>query len=99
MAGKGGHVCNAGFLGGGEPIRFNPLTDMPSGVNLNFFACFMFGSRNFQLSNVPMQAIVDKSSAGVYKNKPVNVLDFDQVALAHDMMESNLARGKIVVRI
>jgi NADPH:quinone reductase len=21
---KGGYVCNAGFLGGGEPLAFNP---------------------------------------------------------------------------
>jgi hypothetical protein len=37
MVRRGGRVCLAGFLGGGEPIAFNPLLQMPSGVDLSFF--------------------------------------------------------------
>jgi NADPH:quinone reductase-like Zn-dependent oxidoreductase len=99
MVKKDGYVCNAGFLGGGEPFQFNPLTDMPPTVNLNFFASLMFGLRDFPLSNIPMQQIVEKSSAGIYKNKPAKVFGLEQIALAHDMMEKNQAYGKIVVRI
>jgi NADPH:quinone reductase-like Zn-dependent oxidoreductase len=54
MVRVGGNVCNAGFLGGGDPIRFNPLTDMPPAVNLNFFASFMFGSEDFPLSVISL---------------------------------------------
>ncbi len=99
MVKKGGYVCNAGFLGGGEPIHFNPLTDMPPGINLNFFASFMFGTRDFPLSRIPMQSFVEKSSAGIYKNKPVKVFNFEDIALAHEMMEKDTPCGKLVVQV
>lgn len=73
MVRKGGYVCNAGFLAGGEPFPFNPLTDMPSSVNLNFFASFMLGTPDFPLSDIPMQSIVDRVSDGTYKAHPVQV--------------------------
>ena len=97
MVRKGGYVCNAGFLAGGEPFPFNPLTDMPSSVNLNFFASFMLGTPDFPLSDIPMQSIVDRVYAGTYKARPVQVFDFEDVAGAHTLMELNLAQGKLVV--
>jgi len=97
MVRKNGFVCQAGFLGGGDPIKFNPLTDMPSTVNLNFFASYLLGSRDFPLSEIPMQSIVDKVSDGVYLAKPSVVFDFQDIALAHELMEKNSAQGKIVV--
>src|SRR5215472_4592953 len=96
---KGGYVCNAGFLGGPNPLEFNPLMQMPSGVNLNFFGSFMYGSKEFPLTSVPMQSIVDKVSAGTYKAKPVKVFDFRDIAKAHELMEANASCGKIVVRV
>ncbi len=99
MVKKGGYVCNAGFLDGGDPIPFNPLSDMPCGVNLNFFASFLFGTPEFPLSNIPMQSIFEKSSTGVYRNKPVKVFNFEQIALAHEMMENYQAGGKIVIQV
>jgi NADPH:quinone reductase-like Zn-dependent oxidoreductase len=54
MARRGGRVCLAGFLGGGEPIAFNPLLQMPSGVDLNFFGSFMLGTRAFPLTEIPL---------------------------------------------
>jgi NADPH2:quinone reductase len=99
MVKKGGHVCNAGFLGGGEPVPFSPLTDMPPSVNLNFFASFMFGTDGFPLSAVPLQLIVDRSDSGMYRNRPARVFAFPDIARAHALMETNRARGKIVVRL
>jgi NADPH:quinone reductase-like Zn-dependent oxidoreductase len=46
-----------------------------------------------------MQSIVDRSASGVYKNKPAARFDFEQIALAHKMMEENRACGKIVVTV
>src|SRR5438552_1071673 len=46
-----GHVCLAGFLGGGAPIAdFDPLHHMPSGVQLSFFGSFTFGGPDYPLS-------------------------------------------------
>jgi len=97
MVKKGGVVCNAGFMGGGDPISFNPLMDMPPGVNLNFFASFMFGTPAFPLSDIPLQQIVDRASDNHYRVKPAHVFNFDDIRLAHQLMESNMAYGKIVV--
>jgi NADPH:quinone reductase-like Zn-dependent oxidoreductase len=100
MLRRGGRVCLAGWLGGLDPVNnFNPLLQMPSGVYFTFFGSFVFGTPDFPLSDVPLQAIVDKAAAGVYKAKPARVFQFDDIREAHEAMESNQANGKMVVRI
>ncbi len=99
MVRKSGHVCNAGFLGGRDPISFDPLSQMPVGVNLNFFGSFVYGSNNFPVSAVPLQEIVDKVGDGTYKAKPVQVFEFIDIVKAHELMEVNASCGKIVVRV
>jgi hypothetical protein len=47
----------------------------------------------------PLQSIVDKVAASVYKAKPARVFQFDEIRQAHEPMESNQANGKMVVRI
>jgi NADPH:quinone reductase-like Zn-dependent oxidoreductase len=59
----------------------------------------VFGTPEFPVSDIPLQAIVDKVAAGVYKAKPVRVFRFDEIREAHEAMESNQANGKMVVRI
>ena len=98
--GRGGRVCLAGFLGGLGPIgSFNPLLQMPSGVHWSFFGSFMFGAPGFPLSDVPLQAIVDRAAAGTYQAKPARVFRFEEIQEAHRVMESNQANGKLVVRV
>ncbi len=97
MVKKGGTVCNAGFLGGGDPFPFSPLTDMPPSVNLNFFASFMLGTSDFTLSDIPMQTIVERVFEGIYQAQPASIFAFRDIAKAHELMESNLAQGKLVV--
>ena len=100
MARRGGCVCLAGFLGGLAPIAsFNPLLQMPSGVQFSFFGSFMFGTSEFPLSDVPLQVIFDRVAAGAYKAKPAHVSRFEDIREAHRMMESNQANGKLVVRV
>jgi NADPH:quinone reductase-like Zn-dependent oxidoreductase len=97
MVRRGGRVCLAGFLGGGDPIPFNPLLQMPSGVDLSFFGSFMLGTPEFPVADIPLQEIVDRVSRGEYRAKPAKVFPFDQLPDAHRLMESNAAKGKIVV--
>jgi NADPH:quinone reductase-like Zn-dependent oxidoreductase len=100
MLRRGGRMCLAGWLGGLDPVNnFNPLLQMPSGVYFTFFGSFVFGTPDFPLSDVPLQAIVDKAAAGTYKAKPARVFQFDDIREAHEAMESNQANGKMVVRI
>ena len=99
IARTGGVVCTAGFLGGGDPIPFNPLMDMPSCVNLNFFASFMFGTPGFSLSDIPFDDIIRNVETGIYKARPAEVFAFSDIAKAHTMMEANTAAGKLVVAL
>ena len=100
MLRRGGRMCLAGWLGGLDPVNnFNPLLQMPSGVYFTFFGSFVFGTPDFPLSDVPLQAIVDKAADGVCKAKPARVFQFDDIREAHEAMESNQSNGKMVVRI
>ena len=97
MVRKDGYVCMAGFLAGHGPIPFEWVTSLPYGVNLNSFASFAFGTKEFPPSAIPMQTIVDRVADGTYQAKPASVLPFEQLPEAHRLMESNSANGKIVV--
>jgi NADPH:quinone reductase-like Zn-dependent oxidoreductase len=98
MLRRGGRACLAGWLGGLAPIAdFNPLLQMASGVYLTFFASFVFGKPGFPLSDVPLQAISADVEAGRYKARPLRVFRFEDIQEAHRVMESNQAKGKMVV--
>ena len=100
MVRRGGRVCLAGFLGGLAPVAsFNPLLEMPSGVQFSFFGSFVFGALEFPVSDVPFQEIVDRVAAGEYQAKPARVFRFEDIQDAHRLMESNQANGKIVVSL
>jgi NADPH:quinone reductase-like Zn-dependent oxidoreductase len=101
MPRSGGSVCFVGFLGGmGAIDGFNPILDLPSGVNLNFFAsAFVLGTEAYPLSSIPMRDIVAKTAAGTYQAKPVCVFRFDQMREAHHRLESGDAGGKMVALV
>jgi NADPH:quinone reductase-like Zn-dependent oxidoreductase len=100
MLKRGGRMCLAGWLGGLEAVNnFNPLLQMPSGVYFTFFGSFVFGSPEFPVTDVPMQAIVDKVASGAYKAKPVRVFKFEEIREAQEVMESGAANGKMVAVI
>ena len=100
MVRPAGRLCMAGWLGGLAPVAaFNPILQMPSRVHFSLFASFAFGTPGFPISDIPMQAIVDRVASGTYKVKPAKVFGFTEIADAHRLMESNQANGKIVVRL
>ncbi|KAH6853822.1 hypothetical protein B0I37DRAFT_360399, partial [Chaetomium sp. MPI-CAGE-AT-0009] len=95
---RDGRVCLAGWLGGLDPIKdFNPLLQMASGVHLNFFGSFVFGTPEFPLSDVPLNSIVRAVADGKFDAKPFKVFRFDEIQEAHRYMEDGRARGKMVV--
>lgn len=98
MLRRGGRACLAGWLGGLAPIHdFNPLLQMASGVFLTFFGSFVFGKLDFPLSDVPLQSIAADIAAGRFKANPTRVFRFEDIQEAHRVMESNQAKGKMVV--
>jgi NADPH:quinone reductase len=98
MLRRGGTACLAGWLGGLDPIGdFNPLARMASGVNLNFFGSFVFGTPGFPLSDVPLQEIAQQVADGHLEAAPSRVFSFDEIRAAHRVMETGEAGGKMVV--
>jgi NADPH:quinone reductase-like Zn-dependent oxidoreductase len=94
----GGRLVFAGFLGGFDPIeRFDPFAHLPIAAELSFFASFVFGTPLAPLDRIPLQQIVDRVQAGIYKAKPVRVFPFDRLVEAHRLMETNGAKGKLTV--
>ena len=72
---------------------------MASGVDLTFFGSFVFGTPDFPLSDVPLQAIAEQVASGRYKAKPSRVFRFEDIREAHRVMEANEANGKLVVHV
>lgn len=98
MLRRGGTACLAGWLGGLDPIGdFNPLLRMASGVNLNFFGSFVFGTPGFPLSDVPLYDIAKQVADGSLDATPARVFSFAQIRDAHHAMEAGVAGGKMVV--
>lgn len=81
-------------------VDFNPLADLPSGVALSTFAsAFVLGGDGFPITDVPLQAIVEKAEAGVFSARPSQVFAFDEIVEAHHVMDSGEAGGKVVVTV
>lgn len=96
-----GRVCQVGFLGGLAPVAdFNPLADLPSGVQLTTFAsAFVLGDPRFPITDVPLQEIVDKAGRGQFAARPARVFAFDEIVEAHRLMDAGRAGGKLVVEV
>ena len=93
-----GRVCQAGFLGGLGPVAdFQPVFDMPSGVQFSFFGSFEVGTAAYPICAIPFQQIVANAEAGVYQAKPARVFLFEEIAEAQQVMEVGQAGGKLVV--
>lgn len=92
-----GRVCQAGFLGGLAPVTdFQPVFDLPSGVQFSFFGSFEIGTPAYPISAIPFQQIVANAEAGVYQAKPARVFPFEEIADAQRVMEAGQAGGKMV---
>jgi NADPH:quinone reductase-like Zn-dependent oxidoreductase len=95
-----GRVCQVGFLGGLEPVDgFDPIADLPTGVQLSFFGSFMLGTDAFPVDDIPMAQIIAKAESGVFNAKPTRVFRFEEVAEAHRLIEAHKAEGKMVVSV
>ncbi|KAJ6513900.1 GroES-like protein [Mycena vitilis] len=96
---RGGRLCLAGFLGGLEPIDFNPLLQMASGVHFSFFGSFVFGNSEFPLADVPLAELLELVASGKLEAEPKRVFEFGESGVweAHREMEAGQAAGKMVV--
>ncbi len=100
MVRRGGRLCQAGWLGGLEPIvNFDPMTQMATGVHFSLFHSKVLGTPEFPLSDVPLREIVRHVEKGDWVSEPSHVYDFADVREAHRMLDSGEANGKVVLRM
>ncbi|MFE4604508.1 zinc-binding dehydrogenase [Kitasatospora indigofera] len=99
--GPRGRVCQLGFLGGFEPVHeFNPITDLPSGVQLSFFgSAFVLGSPEFPLTDVPLDEIYARVESGASAAGPVRTFRFGEIVEAYRVLEAGTALGKMTVTV
>ncbi|MFI2347508.1 zinc-binding dehydrogenase [Streptomyces sp. NPDC019443] len=97
LAARGGTVCVTGMLSGVWAVPdFEPVAMIPSGTRLT-----AFHSQDLQGSagTEALQNIVDAVSKGTYHANLDRVFTLEEIADAHQYMETNQATGKVVVRI
>lgn len=91
----GGVVCMTGILGNSWQFEhFAPMDEIPHTVRLTVYTggAEDFDQREFQL----FLTALEKGESAVNIDR---VFGFDEVVAAHEYMESNQAKGKLVVRI
>ncbi len=89
-----GTVCMVGFLGNSWDYKFFPW--MPSTVNLTIYSSETLHTDS---ATPALQFIVDQVAAGNYLPNIHQVFPFEELPQAQDMMEKNLAAGKLVVQL
>ena len=96
-----GRVCQVGFLGGLAPVDgFDPLADLPSGVQLSFYgSAFVLGTADFPLDAIPLQEMIAKAEVGTYQARPARVFGFGELPEAHRIMEAGTAGGKMAAAV
>lgn len=89
-----GIVCMTGILGNEWTMKeFTPMEDIPS---LGRLTVYMGESKN--LSKGLLQDFIDSVEAGKIQLNIDRVFNLTEVAMAHQYMEDNSAKGKIVVK-
>jgi len=95
----GGRMLQAGWLGGLQPVQnFNPMIEMESGVHFSLFHSKVLGTKDFPLSQIPLQDIARKIEQGKWDANPAHVFEFKEIRRAHEILDSHDAGGKIVVK-
>ncbi|MCW5515992.1 zinc-binding alcohol dehydrogenase family protein [Muriicola sp. Z0-33] len=90
-----GVVCMTGILGNSWTIKdFSPMYDIPSMGKLTIYA-----GDAANLSKELLQEFIDEVEKGNINLNIDRVFSLDEVAIAHQYMEDNRAKGKLVVKI
>lgn len=91
--GAGGIVCMTGILGGRWVLdHFEPMGDIPTGVRLTAYSG---GSSDISVEQ--LQRYIDLVEKGRLTIQTGPVFHFEELVEAHELMDANMAGGKIVV--
>lgn len=88
-----GTVCMTGMVGNSWSLpNFSPMETIPTAISLTTYDG---GVGDFMA--MPLQELIDQVEAGTLPVSFGPVFDIGEIVEAHRLMESNAARGKIVV--
>ncbi|KIX05551.1 uncharacterized protein Z518_06423 [Rhinocladiella mackenziei CBS 650.93] len=88
-----GIVCMTGIVGNKWTMdNFTPMNAIPSTVCLT-----VYGGGSKEVKETPLNDLLKQIKAGTLPLRIGKVFKLDEIVQAHDTMEKNLARGKIVV--
>lgn len=88
-----------GLLGGAPVLdNLHLMNDLPNATRLAFFGSGLLGTPALPLTAAPLKWIADQVASGTMPSLRVQTFDFDDVARAHSLIESDRALGKLVVR-
>ena len=89
-----------GLLGGPPVVEsLNLMSDLPQGTSLSFFGSGMLGTAALPLTDAPLGRNAQRIASGAIPSLRVKTFDFDDVRRAHQLIESDRALGKLVVRL
>ena len=89
----GGIVCMTGILGGQWILEnFEPMVDIPTGVKLTSYS-----GGSSDISTEQLQRYIELVEKGKLMIQTGPVFKFEELVQAHELMDANLAGGKIVV--
>ena len=92
--GRGGIVCMTGILGGKWVLNdFHPMGDIPTAVKLTSYS-----GEAADLTPQQLQDYVGLVEKGELEVKTGPVFEFEELVAAHELMDTNQAGGKIVIR-
>lgn len=94
-----GEVVTIGLLSGRIIEQLNLLSDLPNAVGLRFFSTQMRGTASLLLNKAPLAHIAQQRAIGAIPSIRAHLFDFGQIIQADELMASNQAIGKIVVRL
>jgi NADPH:quinone reductase-like Zn-dependent oxidoreductase len=90
---RGGIVCMTGILGGEWTLEdFQPMGDIPTAVKLTSYS-----GEASDLSIGQFQEYLNLIEKGKLSVETGPIFEFEELIQAHELMDSNQARGKIVV--
>lgn len=89
-----------GLLGGAPNIdNLHLMNDLPGATRIAFFGSALLGTPALPLTDGPLRWLAEEQAAGKIPSLRVQTFDFDEVRLAHSLIESDRAVGKLVVRV
>ncbi|SHE80381.1 zinc-binding dehydrogenase [Pedobacter caeni] len=95
-----GQVTVIGLLSGAPVLQnLNLMSQLGQSVKLSFSLSGLLGTKAYPLTETPLNLIAEQVASGKMASLRTATFTFDQIAEAHELMDSNKANGKIVITI